>query len=246
MRYRAILIICAAVLLRVAAVANEYNVKLSIMSPDNEKISVGSGGFTAADREYGRIVVRFYGDDPANFGVSAIGTRQFPPSWPEDDSRSKGLSMIADFYVVPSAVPGNRIRLRGQVLTWQRGNGADSLMYRPEVHSFEDTLTNGGEMPYLLNVSSGAQVSSFKLSVSSPSEIVYSPKTVHHVDFSGQYQLNNTTSGQIELAGRMQSGLRGRRRWRSGIVLLSQGLRSEDRRFTAVYFCFHPVRCHIR
>ena len=198
--------LCAVLLLMAGVVsATDYYIKLSVMSRDQPDRSLGSGGFYVNDDDCGRVILKFFGD-PSNFSVSSYGTKQGPMRLTKEEERATALGLVADFYLTASATPGNQIRLRGTLLSFVHKPGTDEDLFRYHDDKLDFTLPNGGELPYTLDLGNG-ETAYLKISVSTSDQVVYAPKTYHHVDFHGQYELTNTTTGQAEVQGGCNLGI---------------------------------------
>jgi hypothetical protein len=206
MRNSLTVILCGFLLLAaVSAVANDYHIKLSVMSSPVAGQPRGSGGFYASDLECGRVVFRFY-EDTKNFSVSACGTKQVPVTLVGGESRPAGLSEVADFYLTPTAAPNNQIRLKGKVLTFARVDQSDTNLYRYAADNLDFTIPNGGDYTYTIDLGNGKS-GIINISASSEEAVVYAPKTTHYVDFQGDYAMSNVQTGQIEIQGKCNLGM---------------------------------------
>ncbi len=178
-----------------------FHIKLSIMNADHPTVSRGSGGFTVAEGEFGRLTLAFYGG-LENFQVQSMGTKQLPVTYLRDDmdpdAELTALTFAADFYIRPTVSTNDEIKLTSIINTMTRIGGGDTPAFRYATRRQEVIIPNNGEQSLTLQAGDGRQVL-VVLSAVTSGPLVYAPKVYRHVTFMNEYSLYNDDTQSFEL-----------------------------------------------
>lgn len=181
--------------------AIEFKIKVSIVSGEAYKETLGAGEFTVSENQYGRIAITFY-ENGHDFYIQPIGATQKPVSFfidypdktPEDDA-----AMMVDLYLQPSLNDNREIHISGIIntLTKSEKDTRENLDYSASPIDF--TIPNGGE--YLLNLAQSIHQNDLRLKISAYTSDVSGRQPVSSsLDYyDTEYSLFNLDNNRYEI-----------------------------------------------
>jgi TonB family protein len=150
----------------IAGDAIEFKIKVSIVSGEAYKETLGAGEFTVSENQYGRIAITFY-ENGHDFYIQPIGAIQKPVSFfidYPDKTAEDDAAMMVDLYLQPSLNDNREIQISGIINTLAKSDkdARENLHY--SASPIDLTIPNGGE--YLLELKPKTSAQNHRLKIS--------------------------------------------------------------------------------
>jgi hypothetical protein len=210
MKTRVIVLACLCLtLLSSIAVANEFAIKISVVSSEGSKGSTGSGRIVTTDKEFGRISVAFYGDK-GNFVVHTIGTNQFPIGYLNNDGDTKleigELVGVAEFVLRPSVTNEKKIKLKGVVNKFIRTDLYDPNSFAYSEDKIDLILPKNGHK-YEFYIGNRERFVTLNIEATALDDVVYEKKIYRHITYNCRYELRNEKTGEKRAQAKCELGM---------------------------------------
>jgi len=177
-------------------------IKVSAKAEGKLGTSSGSGAFTVADNEYGRITLAFYGDGQS-FRIRVSGAHVGPVlhTLEEGDGvvHADDLWMTIDLCLKPQVNEYQEIDVSGAMTRMTRVEGDDDRpLYEYSEEKLKFILPNGGSALITRNHVSPWKNIELEISAYTDEPLAHQPRTERFVNLNAGYSLYNEKTAEFE------------------------------------------------